>query len=115
MLDVVDELHNNWVASGKTHKKRNDTLRLEANYFEHNRDAVAYAEYRNNGWSTASSEVESGHRHVVQSRLKISGAWWHPDNVDNMLALRVFRANGVVGRILASPRHRLERKDTTSP
>src|SRR5690606_5319361 len=48
--------------------------RREANYFERNADAVAYAAYREQGWSTASSEVESAHRHVVQRRLKVPGA-----------------------------------------
>jgi hypothetical protein len=52
------------------------------------------SEYRENGWSTASSEVESSHRHIVQVRLKIPGAWWHPDNVPNILSLRMLKANG---------------------
>lgn len=52
-----------------------DTLRLEADYFERNRDAVGHKLYREQGWSTASSEVESGHRSVIQVRLKHSGAW----------------------------------------
>ena len=46
------------------------------------------------GWSTASGEVESAHRHVVQCRLKIAGAWWRPDTVGNVLALRMLKANG---------------------
>lgn len=91
---VVTELKQAWEASGPDDDSRNDTLRLEAGYFERNQDAVAYAYYRDQNWSTASSEVESGHRHVVQSRLKISGAWWHPDHVDDILALRMLKANG---------------------
>ena len=61
---------------------------------ERNHDAVAYSEYRERGWSTASSEVESGHRSVVQVRLKLPGTWWHPDNVPYILALRMVKANG---------------------
>jgi hypothetical protein len=72
----------------------NDILRHAADYFERNGDAVAYKEYRERGWSTASSEVESGHRSVVQVRLKLAGTWWHPDNVKNILALRMLRVNG---------------------
>lgn len=72
---------------------KNDILRLAADYFERNGDAVAYKEYREQGWSTASSEVESGHRSVVQVRLKLAGTWWHPDNVKNILAIRMLRAN----------------------
>lgn len=92
--DVVAELRDAWEASGTDQASRNDRLRLEAGYFDRNRDAVAYAEYRSHGWSTASSEIESGHRHLVQVRLKISGAWWHPDHVDDILALRMLKANG---------------------
>ena len=90
---VVKELHDAWVSSGDDEASRNDVLRLEANYFDRNSDAVAYATYRENGWSTASSEVESGHRHVVQQRVKIPGAWWRPDQVDHILALRMLKAN----------------------
>lgn len=86
--EVVAELR---AAYEKTH---NDVLRLEANYFERNADAVLYAEFRRRGWSTASSEIESAHDSIVQPRMKISGAWWHPDGVDDILALRILKANG---------------------
>ncbi len=85
---VIDELKEAFERSN------NDAIRCEANYFERNKDAVSYAEYRENGWSSASSEVESSHRHIVQVRLKIPGAWWHPDNVPNILSLRMLKANG---------------------
>ena len=92
---VVKELHDAWVSSGTNVADRNDVLRREANYFGRNANAVAYAAYRQQGWSTASSEVESAHRHVVQQRLKIPGAWWRPDRVDDILALRMLKANGL--------------------
>lgn len=41
-----------------------------------------------------SGEIESGHRHVIQDRLKLSGAWWTQDNAQRMLNLRTLRANG---------------------
>lgn len=91
---VVAELTRAWERSGPDPKSRNDELRREAAYFDRNSDATRYADFRAEGWSTASSEVESAHRHVVQARVKISGAWWHPDNVSNILALRVLKANG---------------------
>lgn len=40
-----------------------------------------------------SGEIESAHRYLVQQRLKRPGAWWSPDNVDAMLALRIGRFN----------------------
>lgn len=92
VLDVVRELR---LANDRTtNAAARETIRLEADYFERNQDAVAYQMYRERGWSTASSEVESGHRSVVQVRLKLPGTWWHPDNVPNILALRMIKANG---------------------
>lgn len=91
-------------------KTENDTLRLEANYFEHNADAVLYAEYRERGWSTASSEIESAHGNIVQARMKISGAWWHPDGVDDILALRILKANGWWDEYWASQREEWSRR-----
>lgn len=38
-------------------------------------------------------EVESGHRSVIQPRIKQSGAWWLVENVEKVLALRTNRAN----------------------
>jgi hypothetical protein len=91
-LEVVNELR---LAMPRTKSDAaHETLRLEADYFERNRDAVAYQTYRERGWSTASSEIESGHRSVVQVRLKLPGTWWHPDKVKNILALRMIKANG---------------------
>ena len=45
------------------------------------------------GLPIGSGEIESGHRHVLQQRLKLSGAWWKPANAEYMIALRVVRAN----------------------
>lgn len=91
---VVVELEAAHLASGADEDDRDDQLRLEAGYFRRNADAVAYGQYRAAGWSTASSEIESAHRHIVQSRLEIAGAWWDPDHVDDILALRMLKANG---------------------
>lgn len=45
-------------------------------------------------WPIGSGEIESGHRSVLQARLKLSGGWWKAENAEKMLALRVTRANG---------------------
>lgn len=103
---IVATLEEAWILSGDTDAERNETLRLEAGYFERNQDAVSYSEYRDLGWSTASSEIESAHRHTVQARIKIAGAWWHPDHVDDILALRMLKANGWWAEYWASQRTR---------
>ena len=56
--EVVEELWSAWEASGATEKTRDDPLRVESNYFKHNVNSSAYAHYREQGWSTTSSEVE---------------------------------------------------------
>lgn len=58
---------------------------------------LAYFDYEGAiqaGLPIGSGEVESGHRSVIQARLKLSGAWWKIENAEKMLALRVVRANG---------------------
>ena len=57
-------------------------------------DAVHYEAVREAGLPQGSGEVESCHRWLPQKRLKLPGAWWRPEMVNPMLALRVLRANG---------------------
>jgi len=45
------------------------------------------------GLPIGSGEIESAHRHVIQVRLKVAGAWWKIENTSKMLALRVLRSN----------------------
>jgi len=52
-----------------------------------------YAQARQANLPIGSGEVESGHRHVIQQRLKLAGAWWKQTNAQAMLNLRVARAN----------------------
>ena len=40
-----------------------------------------------------SGEIESCHRYVIQSRLKLAGSWWTIENAKAMLALRICRTN----------------------
>lgn len=63
-------------------------------YLNNRRDQLDYRSAIESGLPIGSGEVESGHRSVIQERLKISGAWWGAENAVKMLALRVTRANG---------------------
>ena len=40
-----------------------------------------------------SGMIEGGHRHVLQAKLKISGAWWSEQNAASIASLRALRAN----------------------
>ena len=52
-----------------------------------------YAGARDAELPIGSGEIESGHRHVIQQRLKLAGSWWKEHNAEAMLGLRVARAN----------------------
>lgn len=63
-------------------------------YISNHSDFLDYQGALAAGLPIGSGEIESGHRYVFQSRLKIAGAWWKAENLKKMIALRVLRANG---------------------
>lgn len=63
-------------------------------YLRARREQLDYAGALAAGLPIGSGLIESGHRHVVQARLKKAGAWWYRQHAQSMLALRVVRANG---------------------
>lgn len=62
-------------------------------YLETREENLDYQGALNEKLPIGSGEIESGHRTVVQARLKIAGAWWTEKNARKMLALRNCRAN----------------------
>lgn len=70
-------------------------------YMSQRQDYMDYAGARAAGLPIGSGEVESAHKHVLQKRLKIAGAWWLERNAERMLQLRTVRANGDWGRYWA--------------
>jgi hypothetical protein len=64
-------------------------------YLSERADHLDYQSARQNNLPIGSGEIESGHRHVVQQRLKLSGCWWKEANAAAMLNLRVARANSL--------------------
>lgn len=63
-------------------------------YLTNQREHLDYRSALAQNLPIGSGAVESGHRYVIQARLKRAGAWWKEENVEKMLALRVNRANG---------------------
>ncbi len=63
-------------------------------YLQERQEHLHYATARRQNFPIGSGEIESGHRHVVQHRLKMAGGWWKETNLEPMLNLRVARANG---------------------
>lgn len=95
LMAQIDEGHVQTVLSAlKSHKGRGKkrVARL-IKYLTRFSDAVHYAAFRKKGLPIGSGEIESCHRWLPQKRLKLPGAWWKPETVNPMLALRVLRAN----------------------
>jgi hypothetical protein len=68
-------------------------VRAVHQYLSKRKDNLDYATARAEGLPIGSGEIESGHRHVIQQRLKLAGAWWTLPNAEAMLRLRTTRAN----------------------
>jgi len=64
-------------------------------YLHKRRDHLDYAGARRQGLPIGSGEIESGHRHVIQQRLKLAGCWWKETHAQALLNLRVARANNL--------------------
>ena len=62
-------------------------------YLSNRLDQLDYAGALALGLPIGSGMIESGHRHVLQARLKKAGAAWLPDHADQIAHLRVLRAN----------------------
>jgi hypothetical protein len=63
-------------------------------YIKNRQNNLDYKGAIEQGLPIGSGEIESGHRYVIQKRLKIAGAWWKPETAEHMLCLRTLRANG---------------------
>ena len=59
-----------------------------AKYFENNATRMKYDEYLAAGLPIGSGMIESAHRHVLQSRMKLAGQHWAPIRADRLAQLR---------------------------
>lgn len=73
--------------------QREAPVRTAHRYLSQRSSQLDYAGARAAGLPIGSGEVEGGHRHVIQERLKLTGCWWKQSNAEAMLGLRVARAN----------------------
>ncbi|MFZ1400095.1 MAG: ISKra4 family transposase [Candidatus Promineifilaceae bacterium] len=62
-------------------------------YLERRQEMIDYAHFRNQGVPIGSGIVESGHKVVMQRRMKQAGMRWAEDNLNPMLALRMAVCN----------------------
>jgi hypothetical protein len=62
-------------------------------YMSNRKHCLDYPRALAQGLPIGSGMIESGHRHVLQARLKKAGTAWLHDNADQIAHLRVLRAN----------------------
>lgn len=68
-------------------------MRHALQYMEKRAGCFDYPKAQKEGLPIGSGLIEGGHRHVLQKRLKISGAWWLRQNAAAMAALSVVMEN----------------------
>lgn len=73
----------------------NQPVNAAYHYLHKRRDHLDYAGARRADLPIGSGEIESGHRHVIQQRLKLAGCWWKETHAQALLNLRVARANNL--------------------
>jgi hypothetical protein len=73
--------------------KDHEGLKACLQYIENRPGQFEYKVAKEKELPLGSGKVESSHRHVIQKRLKKSGAWWLRENASSMADLRTLRAN----------------------
>lgn len=63
-------------------------------YYENNRKRMDYKKYREEGLLIGSGPMEAAHRHVIQSRMKLSGQRWTIKGAQQIANLRVANKSG---------------------
>ena len=68
-------------------------VRAALRYLGNRTDQLDYAYALTHNLPVGSGLIESGHKHVLQARLKQAGAWWTEVNAHALCQLRTLRAN----------------------
>jgi hypothetical protein len=74
--------------------EENTPVRDGHRYLTNRTDCLDYPWAIKRGLPIGSGIIESGHRHVLQARLKKAGTAWLADHADQIANLRFLRANG---------------------
>jgi hypothetical protein len=70
------------------------TIAADVAYLRERQAQLAYPAFRAQGWPVGSGATESGHKTVMQARLKRAGMHWARPHVTSLLALRLLDCNG---------------------
>jgi len=92
-LEAIEKVKNAQAAN-KSVTKEEQPASVCRRYLENRLEYLDYKTTLKAGLPISSGETESGHRWVIQARLKIAGAWWTISVAQRMLKLRTMRASG---------------------
>jgi hypothetical protein len=70
-------------------EKTESKKRILINYYTTNIERMRYKNFTDNGLIIGSGAIESAHKSVLQSRLKLSGQHWSKEGLQQMAQLRV--------------------------
>lgn len=84
-----------WERAAPERRLRPDqpSLATQVAYFRERRAQLDYPAFRAAGWPVGSGAVESGHKQVMQARMKRAGMRWARPQVNPLLALRTLECN----------------------
>jgi hypothetical protein len=87
---VIAELRK-WLKKSKD--TEGEKVKACLRYMENREGNLDYKTAKEKGLPIGSGEVESAHKSIIQKRLKLTGAWWKIEHAENVVNLRVMRAN----------------------
>jgi hypothetical protein len=82
------------LADSEQNSELGRAIRMEAEYFDSNRDRMRYPEFRKQNLFVGSGVIEAGCKTVIGSRLKQSGMFWTVRGANAIIVLRCCLLNG---------------------
>lgn len=89
---VLEELHKHLEPA--TTAEEDAPVRRAYRYLSNRTEELDYQGARAESLPIGSGLIESGHKHVIQSRMKIAGAAWDERNAEHLIRTRAKRASG---------------------
>jgi len=90
----IEKLVNALRAIRPAHPEVAEQIRIEADYFERNKERMRYPKFRRQHLFVGSGVIEAGCKTVIGSCLKQSGMFWTLRGANAILALRCCHLNG---------------------
>jgi hypothetical protein len=90
----IEELVSALRAMDPSNPELADKIRVEAGYFENNRERMRYPKFREQHLFVGTGVIEAGCKAIIGARCKQSGMFWTVRGANAILALRCCQFNG---------------------